>query len=257
MYIRTKEFKNKDGSVRTYLQIVENVRINGKPTQKVIANLGRIEELKEKEVIDRLITSLAKYSEHQWVQAEAEELKAEWGKEWGPALIFRALWEELRLKHILGTLLSRTEIENDLEEATFAMVLNRLSDPSSKLGVERWMKRVYRPEFAQVKLRHLYQALDFVAEHKEEIEKALFARVGDFFNLELDLVLWDTTSTYFEGIPSGELARYGFSKDHRPDRVQIVIGILMTKEGIPVAHQVFPGNTTDVDCYSHSKMTKS
>jgi len=132
------------------------------------------------------------------------------------------------------------------------MVLNRLCDPSSKLGVERWMKRVYRPEFADVKLRHLYQALDFGAEHKEEIEEALFARVRDLFNLELDLVLWDTTSTYFEGLPGGELARYGFSKDHRPDRVQIVVGMLMTREGIPVAHRIFPGNTADVDTFKHA-----
>lgn len=97
MYIRTKEFENKDGFVRTYHQIMENQRVNGKPTQKVIANLGRIEDLKEKEVVDRLIAGLAKYSEHQWIQVQAEELSTEWDKEWGPVLIFRALWEELGL----------------------------------------------------------------------------------------------------------------------------------------------------------------
>lgn len=117
------------------------------------------------------------------------------------------------------------------------------------------MHRVYRPEFDQVKLKHLYQCLDFVAEHKEEIEEALFARVRDLFHLELDLVLWDTTSTYFEGLTSGEIARYGFSKDHRPDQVQIVIGLLMTKEGIPVAHQVFPGNISDLDTFKRTLAT--
>lgn len=252
MYARTKEFKNKDGSSRIYLQIVENKRVNGKPTQKVVANLGRIENLQEGEVIDRLITSLAKYSEQQWVQAQVGELSTEWGKEWGPALIFRGLWEEVDLPAIFGRLLSRTKIENDLEEAAFAMVLNRLCDPSSKLGVDHWLNRIYRPSFEKLKLRHLYQALDFVAEHKEEIEEALFTRVRDLFNLELDLFLWDTTSTYFEGVSDGDLARYGFSKDSRPDRMQVVIGLLMTKEGIPVAHHVFPGNTNDVDTFKEA-----
>jgi len=252
MYIRTKEFKNKDGSSRTYLQIVENQRVNGKPTQTVVANLGRIEDLQQRDVVDRLITSLAKFSESQWIKTQAEELSTEWGKEWGPELVFRSLWDEIGLPGIFSRILNRTKIENDLEEAAYAMVLNRLCDPRSKLGVDHWLNRVYRPEFGKLKLRHLYQALDFAAEHKEEIEEALFTRVRDIFNLELDLVLWDTTSTYFEGLTGGELARYGFSKDHRSDRVQVLIGLLMTKEGIPVAHQVFPGNTNDVDTFKEA-----
>lgn len=91
MYIRTKQFINKNGSTRTYLQIVENRRVNGKPTQKVIANLGRTEELKEKEIVDRLIEGLARFSQHQWIQAQAEELSTEWGKEWGSTLVYRWL----------------------------------------------------------------------------------------------------------------------------------------------------------------------
>ncbi len=249
MYIRTKTFKNKDGSTRTYLQIVSNERVNGKPTQRVVANLGRLEELQENEVIDKMISGLTRYSNQEWIKAQVKELRADWGKEWGPGIIFRSLWDDIGIGEILRHILCRTKIENNLAEATFAMVLNRLSDPRSKLGVDTWMDKVYQPSFESLKLRHLYQALDFLADNKDEIEEAIFSRIRNLFNLKLDLVLWDTTSTYFESNDEDELRRYGYSKDHRPDRIQIVIGVLMTAEGIPVAHEVFPGNTADITTF--------
>jgi len=248
MYIRTKTYKNKDGSTRTYLYIVEGKRVNGKVRQRIVANLGRLEKLREGK-LDKLIEGLAKFSRKQWIELKASSLEAKWAKEYGPALIFRRLWEKLGLDRILRELLSGTEISIDVEEAVFAMVLNRLSDPASKLGVSRWKETVYRPEFERLELHHFYRALDFLAEHKEEIEERLFERVRDLFNLELDLVFWDTTSTYFEGRGAEGFCEYGFSRDHRPDRVQVILGLLVTREGIPVAHEVFPGATADVETF--------
>ncbi|GAW92783.1 transposase [Calderihabitans maritimus] len=248
MYIRTKVFKNKDGSTRTYLYIVRGRRVNGKVRQEIVANLGRLEELQENG-LDQLIEGLARFSRRQWIQAQAKELEAKWAKELGPALVFRRLWEELSLDRILKKLLAGTQITTNVEEAVFAMVLNRLCDPQSKLGVKRWLETVYRPEFEQLELHHFYQSLDFLAEHKEQIEVQLFDRVKDLFNVELDLVFWDTTSTYFEGQGPEGLAEYGFSKDNRSDRMQVLIGILMTRDGTPVAHRVFPGNTADVKTF--------
>lgn len=248
MYIRTKVFRNKDGSTRTYLYIVRGRRVNGKVRQEIVASLGRLEELQENG-LDQLIEGLARFSKKQWIQAQAKEVEAKWAKELGPALVFRRLWEELNLDRILKKLLAGTQITTNVEEAVFAMVLNRLCDPQSKLGVKRWLETVYRREFEHLELHHFYRSLDFLAEHKDQIEIELFDRVRDLFNVELDLVFWDTTSTYFEGQGPEGLAEYGFSKDNRSDRLQVLIGILMTRDGTPVAHQVFPGNTADVDTF--------
>ncbi|QJA05887.1 IS1634 family transposase [Thermosulfurimonas marina] len=248
MYIRTKTFKNKDGSTRTYLYIVEGKRVNGKVRQRIVANLGRLKKLQEGE-LDKLIEGLAKFSRRQWIEAQARSIQAQWAKDFGPALIFRRLWEDLKLSSILKELLAGTEIAIDVEEAVFAMVLNRLCDPASKLGVSRWKETVYRPEFERLKLHHFYRALDFLADHKEEIEEKLFERIRDLFHLELDLVFWDTASVYFEGRGAEGFCEYGFSKDHRPDRVQVILGFLMTREGIPIAHEVFPGATADVETF--------
>lgn len=247
MYIRTKVLQNKDGSVRTYLQIVEGVRVNGKVRQRVVCTLGRLEDLQQGQ-LDRLIEGLARYSQKKWILAQARTAKvgARWSKEWGPALIFRRLWEELGFAGHLRQLLLETKVEFALEEAAFAMVLNRIVEPSSKRATSQWVKGVYDPGFEQLELHHYYRALDFLAEHKEVIEDRWYGRILDLFRLEVDLVFWDTTSTYFEGEGPEGLAEYGHSRDHRPNRRQIVVGVLMTRDGYPVAHEVFPGNTADI-----------
>ncbi len=248
MYARTKTFTNKDGSQRTYLYIVEGVRENGKIRQKIVANLGRLEDVQDG-TLDKLICSLARFSKKKWVQAEAAKIMVESAKEWGTDLIFRNLWERIGLHQALEGLLAKTEISAPLAEAVYAMVLNRISDPLSKRAVNEWTGEIYRPSFDELELHHFYRALDFLIAHKEIIELELFEQLKNLFNLELDLVFWDTTSTYFEGNGPEGLAEYGYSKDHRPDRVQILVGVLMTREGIPVAHQVFPGNTAEIDTF--------
>lgn len=248
MYARTKTFINKDGSERTYLYIVESVRVQGKIRQKIIANLGRIEDMQSGD-LDRLIESLAKFSKKKWVQAEAAKLMVSYAKEWGTDLVFRNIWERLGLHSTLEKLLAKTEIGAPLAEAVYAMVLNRICDPLSKRAVNEWINEIYRPSFDELQLHHFYRALDFLNENKDFIELELFEQTRSLFNLELDMVFWDTTTTYFEGNGPASLAEYGYSKDSRPDRVQIVIGVLMTREGIPVAHQVFPGNTADIDTF--------
>jgi len=248
MFVRVKTAYNRDGSPRNYLQIVENRRVEGKVRQKVLCNLGRLEELQNGE-LDGLIRSLAKFSKNLSVVSAAEELFAEWSKEYGPALVFRRLWEKLGLHSLLDKLLSSTNIAINVEEAIFCMVLNRLSDPGSKRATNEWKNEVYRPSFDSLQLQHFYRSLDFLAEHKNAIEETMFASQTDLFNRQLDLVFFDTTSTYLEGEAATGLAAYGYSKDHRPDRLQVMIGILMTRDGTPVAHQVFAGNTPDGEAF--------
>jgi transposase len=128
------------------------------------------------------------------------------------------------------------------------MVLNRLVEPRSKRGVDKWVNKVYRPEFEQLSLHHYYRGLDYLEKFKEEVEEELFSNVKTLFNLNLDLVFWDTTSIYFHG-EGPDLSLYGRSKDHRSDCTQVVMGVLMTKDGFPVAHQIFPGSTADIDTF--------
>jgi len=252
MFVRLKTADNKDGSKRHYLQICENNRIEGKVRQKVLCNLGRVEELQEGK-LDNLIRSLAKFSQNLAVVSAAEDLFAEWSREYGPAMVFRKLWESLGLHDIIHSLLDDREITIDIQEAIFCMVLNRLTDPSSKLGVTEWKDKVYRDEFETLQLSHFYKALDFLDENKNAIEEKLYFRHTDLFTSQLDLVFFDTTTTYVEGGAGAfDLLDYGHSKDHRPDRMQVMIGVLMSRDGMPIAHHVFPGNTADTEAFKEA-----
>lgn len=248
MYARTKTFKNKDGSTRTYLQICETRREDGKVRQIVVANLGRLEELQEG-ALDKLVASLGKYCKTARVLKDMDRMNALWSKELGPVIIFRRLWEELRLPEMLQKCLADTNIQRPVESAIFAMVLNRLMDPDSKLAVSKWVDTVYYPDFEHLELHHYYRGLDFLHQHQKEVEEFLWNRVRNLFNQKVDMVFFDTTSTYFEGNGPVNIAKKGYSKDKRPDRNQVIVGVLMTAEGVPIAHQVFPGNTADVDAF--------
>ena len=122
--------------------------------------------------------------------------------------MFWRLWEKLGLHELFGELYRTSPVEFPVEEAVFGMVLNRLLEPDSKLGAYEWLReRVYRPEFEGLELHHLYRALDFVDEHAKTMEEALFLRGRDLFNMDVDLVFFDTTSTYFEGYGPEEIGR--------------------------------------------------
>ncbi|GAB6172354.1 IS1634 family transposase [Paradesulfitobacterium aromaticivorans] len=211
--------------------------------------MGRVEDLQNGK-LDDLIRSLAKFSEKLSVVSAAEDLFADWSKEYGPSVVFRRLWENLGLHQIIAGLLSDREISIDIQEAVFCMVLNRLTEPTSKLGVNDWKDSVYRPQFDALQLQHFYKAIDFLDENKDAIEEKLFYRHTDLFSSQLDLVFFDTTSSYVEGEAGAfDLLQYGHSKDHRPDRLQVMIGILMSRDGMPIAHQIFPGNTPDTEAF--------
>jgi len=244
MFVRTKTFVNKDGSKRIYLQIAKSVWENGKPHQRVICTLGRLKDLK-RGGMDTLIRGLSKFSEKLEVVEISKDLLAKDDKDYGAPLIFKRLFKVLGLEDILDAYLSHHNHIFPVKEAIFAMLLNRILTPSSKLRVYEWLDEVYDPRLEGLQLQHLYRSLDFLDEHKEKIEKDLFERVKNLFNLKLDVVFYDTTSIYFEGEGPESLAVKGFSRDHRPDTNQVIIGILMTGEGIPIGCEIFPGNMYD------------
>src|SRR5262249_33695769 len=146
----------------------------------------------------------------------------------------------------------------DLEEAVFRMVTNRLCEPTSKLGLVDWVDEhdhrhrgwqgqgEWPSAKGELDYHHYLRAMDCLHPHPQQIEDRLFTNVTDLLNLPLRLVFYDLTSTYFEGDGLCELAEYGYSRDHRGDRAQVVVGLAVTQDGLPITHRVFPGSTVDV-----------
>jgi hypothetical protein len=249
MFVREKRAFNRDGSERRYLQLVENYRAGERVRQRVVANLGRLDRLQGAGELDRLLVSLARYAHHATVVDLAEQLAAHWAREWGLPLLCERLLSELGAEDELRRLLAGRRVRAPLLDAVLALVANRISEPCSKLGVERWLERAHHARFEALELQHLYRACDLLAEHKQELELALWDRRRTLLESELELVFFDTTTTYFEGEHLEGFASFGHSKDRRPDRPQLLVGLLCTRSGIPIAHEVFPGNTGDVAAF--------
>lgn len=240
MHLKVKKFKNKNGTVTEYVQLVESYRgLEGKPKHRVIASLGRKDAPKLQEKLSCLTHKLAELAGIKDLVDIDKDISLEWSKVIGPTLVFRKLWNDLHLNEIL---------RGEYHEHILMMVVNRLCDPRSKLSCMRWKERMYEPLWDNIDLHELYKALDWIMERKKKIECEMFWKIRDLFNQDVDLMLFDTTSvSYFgEGEHAPELLKFGYSKDKRNDLKQLIVGVLMTRGGIPVAHEVFPGNQIDL-----------
>ena len=249
--MRTISRKNKDGSTTTYVQLAHNVRDpqSGFARARVLYTFGRADSL-DLGAIRRLVRSLCRFiSPEDALEAQGSTPALRFIKSapLGGAYLLRHLWERLGLQTVLAKALQKRDFSFTVEWAIFAMVANRALAPDSKRGVEEWVSEdvsLGNPE--PISLQHLYRAMDFLLEHEESIQKEVFFATADLFNLEVDLLFFDTTTTYAECEEEDDLRRYGHSKDSRPDRPQIVIGLAVTKEGLPVRCWVLPGNTADM-----------
>jgi transposase len=175
-------------------------------------------------------------------------------RELGSVLVLQALWKRLGLQEELLELCGKKGLSAPYERALFAMVANRLCEPASKLGLwDRWLPTVHLPCCQQVKLAQFYEAMDLLAKHAAELERAAFWRLADLFNLEVDLLFYDTTSVSLcidyedsEGDDAEQaLRRWGRNKEGGSS-IQVVVALAVTRDGLPVRSWVFPGNTADV-----------
>jgi len=259
MFVRTK-----GAGKYKYLQIVENYRQDSKIRQRVLLTLGRKDQLVASGKVDNLACSLLRFSEKlRVIEAHREgDLKAHSTVSIGPAIIFGRLWGELEIDRIIEGLLEGRKYQFALERAIFLTVLHRLFDPGSDRAAERWRKD-YRIEGTEgIELHHLYRAMEWLGEElpeaeqygatafsprciKDKIEERLFDKNRDLFS-SLDLVFFDTTSLSFEGEGGESLGQHGFSKNHRPDLKQMVVGAVLNEEGRPICCEMWPGNTADV-----------
>ena len=245
MYFRIAPRKQ-GSTVYRYLQLVEAYRRDGKNLQRVVYSFGNIETLRQDGQLGRLIASLERAA-GQGPRPDLEQLSTGRVREYGGVLLASALWEQFGLTELLARLWAGRKLQFDAVAATAVMIFNRLLAPKSELATSRWQERLWWPEFAPgpVELQHLYRALDALIEIKEPLEQALFARLRNLFNLEVDIVFYDLTSSYFEG-EGPELAAYGYSRDKRPDQQQILVALACEQHGLPIAHEVLAGNRADV-----------
>jgi hypothetical protein len=276
MYVKTSVRKTKNGEVR-YLQLAHNewdaaVR---QSVPKVVYSFGREDQL-DKDAIRRLVASLSRLLEPGAEPAATAggELAFAESRPYGGAYVLDALWHRLGIGKIMAGLAAsgrgRPRDAAAAERVLFGLVASRALAPSSKLAAAEWMSRdVHIDGLAGVSDDACYRAMDWLHAVRGELEKRVYLAVADLFNLEVDLLFFDTTSTYFElDDPDGEVARnwrgenapgdedakpataagfraHGKSNDSRDDLPKIVIGLAVTRDGIPVRVWCWPGNTAD------------
>ncbi|MGH2804882.1 MAG: IS1634 family transposase, partial [Thermoleophilaceae bacterium] len=257
MYLRRTQRRRKDGSVVGYVQLAHNRRVGGVTRAEVLLNLGREDEL-DLGGLRRLARSIGRYTDGEppdAAEATGEGVEVVSSRPFGGAFVLDALWRRLGVAEAIAGALGVRRYQTDVERVLFALVANRALKPFSKLAAADWAcNDVHIPGLAAIDEDQAYRAMDVLsaADCEAGVQEAVFFAVADLLNLEVDLLFFDTSSTYFERDepeqgPDGEpgFRSLGHSKDHRPELPQVVIGLAVTREGIPVRVWVWPGNTND------------
>jgi len=276
MYLRSTPRRNKDGSEVRYLQLAHNVWDPQKrrSTVQVVYNFGR-EDAANRDALRRLVASLTRFLDPDAaLAAAADGLEFTESRPLGGTWALDALWSRLGLGKEMRRLLKGRRLDDSAERVLFALVANRALAPSSKLAAARWVNEDALIAGLPVTSDDAcYRAMDWLLEINSELEKKVFDTLAHLLNLEVDLLFFDTTSTYFvtddedepvalgtNGYPvtsgttdgddaeqrePGGFRTWGKSKDYRDDLPQIVIGMAVTRDGIPVRVWCWPGDTND------------
>jgi hypothetical protein len=271
VYLRSTPRRNKDGSEVRYLQLAHNVwdPAAKRSRVQVVWNFGR-EEPGTREALERLVASVGRHLEPGKAgTATAEGLEFAESRPLGGTWVLDALWERLGIGPALRALLKGRRRDPAAERVLFALTANRALAPSSKLAAARWVSEdVVLSGLETTSDDACYRAMDWLLEIRESLERAVFDAAAEVLGLEIDLLFFDTTSTYFQveeadapvardqrgnPVPDGEgsevrtagFRTWGKSKDHRDDLPQVVIGMAVTRDGIPLRSWCWPGNTSD------------
>ncbi len=276
MYVRATPRRNKDGSVVRYLQLAHNTwdPLAKRSRTEVLYNFGR-EDAASRAALERLAGSLGRFlaaepaAQGELLGAPAEGFEFLGSRPLGGSYVLDGLWRRLGIDAAMRRLLKGRRREEAAERVLFALVASRALAPSSKLAAACWVSEdAHIDRLPETTDDACYRAMDWLLEIQEALEKEVFHQVASLLNLEVDLLFFDTTSTYFctdeadEPLPrdergavsagaDGEAVRlagfrsYGHSKDHRDDLPQVVVGMAVTREGIPVRVWSWPGNTAD------------
>jgi hypothetical protein len=278
MYLRCTQQKRADGSVLSHLQIAENVwNPDKKRSQaKVIYNCGRADDPATTEQLRRLARSILRRCTPEAIVADQPDWQLVDAWPYGDVHVLEQLWQRLGIRDVLDDVLGLRQFDFPVERALFAMVANRACAPASKRHCfDQWLAEDVRIEGTEtLALHHLYRAMDVLEANKDAIEQAIYFRTADLLNADVELIFYDTTSLHFEidaedvGIdadntvhgsaaaghkPYAAPRQRGHSKNGRNDVPQIVVGLAVTRDGLPVRHWIFPGNTVDVHTVAQVK----
>ena len=267
MYLRTTQRRRSDGSIVRYVQLAHNRRVGGATQAEVLLRLGREDQL-DVDGLRRLAASITRFTDGdgggQPLPGAPGELEVVESRPVGGAWLLDGLWRALGVGQAIAKVLGARRFSTDVERVLFALVASRALAPRSKLAAAEWASQdVAIPGLSAMDDDQAYRAMDLLvdADTEARVQEAVFFACADLLNLEVDLLFFDTTSTYFErDMPDepgedGETAFrvYGHSKDHRDDLPQIVIGLAVTREGIPVRVWCWPGNTNDMSVVKQVK----
>ena len=263
MYLR-RCHRAKDGKRHAYWALVKSVRTAKGPRQEVVAYLGDLDEagrLGVQQIADgdrqashsELFAAAATPTEPRWVEVDPSAVRVEQTREFGGPWLALQVINKLGLKKILDELMPAGREDVPWPVMALVLVICRLCDPSSELRIaEHLFERSALADLLgvgadKVNDDRLYRALDALLPHKRALEKHLKERLGELFDLKYDLLLYDVTSTYFEGQANGnEQAKRGYSRDSRPDCKQVCIALVVSRCGMPVGYELFAGNKADV-----------
>ncbi len=254
----------KDGKTHQYWRLVRSVRRNGKLTQEVVAQLGDLDargraraqalsrqimgEPEQRELFeaDTAGTGAA-------VPVRLDAVQVERKRQFGDVWLGWRVWRAVGLDGVCREAMPEGREEIPWHEMAAILVLARLCEPSSELHIaESWYRTTALEDLLGVPWDlinddRLYRALDHLLPHKAKLEQHIQKRLGELLGLEYDLLLYDVTSTYFEGLAEGNpQAQRGYSRDHRPDCKQVCIALVVSREGMPLGYEVFAGNRADV-----------
>lgn len=278
MYLRETHQKRADGTVLTHLQLAESVWNPQKKRSeiRIVYNCGRADDPDVAARLRRLARSILRRCSPEEIVAQEPDWRLVEAWPYGDLYVLEALWRRLGIADVIEHHVRHRKLDFSVERALFAMVANRVCAPSSKLYCyEQWLREDVRIAGTEaLALHHLYRAMDMLEASQEAIEQDLYFRLADLLHLDVDLIFYDTTSLHFEideadqgvgdddlveGSPAAGAKTYkalrkrGWSKNGRGDVPQIVVGLAVTRDGLPVRHWVFPGNTVDVTTVAQVK----
>jgi transposase len=262
LYLR-HSVRRKNGKQHTYWRLVRALRRGGKVVQETVAQLGELDAdgRAHARLLARQITGTDQQrelfepaaSEEQRIAVRLDRVCIERGRSFGGVWLGWKLWRALKLDELCAELMPEGREAIAWAQMAAVLVIARLSEPASELHIaEDWYRKSALDDLLGLPVERvnddrLYRALDRLLPHKQALEQHLRRRLGELFALEYDLLLYDVTSTYFEGLAQrNALAQRGYSRDHRPDCKQVCIALVVTREGMPVGYEVFAGNRTDV-----------
>lgn len=262
MYLRHSTVRKK-GKTHTYWRLVRSVRAGGKVRQETVACLGELDakgrakaSALARHFLGERSDQLDLFEDRRSVevaQVRLDQVRVERGRVFGDVWLAWVLWKAVELDKFCSRVMSAGRESIAWAEVAFILVAARLCEPSSELHIaEDWYRRTALEDLLGIEARsihhtRLYEGLDHLLPHKEDLEKHLKDRLGTLFDLDYDLLLYDITSTYFEGeAKQNALAKYGHSRDRRSDCKQVCIGLVVTREGFPLGYEIFAGNRSDV-----------